>query len=75
MYVTIEKMAHGLVRRYAPARDAEEAQVRLYEALEEWCKRGYTVLQSSCEEAVIIDGLNNNKPIAILQITTIEERW
>lgn len=71
MYVTIEKMAHGLIRRYYPTGDAEEAQVRLYEATEEWLKRGYCVLQSSCEEAVILDDLNDYKPVAILQIKTL----
>lgn len=71
MYVTIEKMAHGLIRRYAPADDTEEAQARLYEAMEEWVLRGYEILQDSCERAIILDGLNNHEPIAILQIKTI----
>ena len=72
MYVAIEKMAHGLVRRYCPALDIEKAQCALYETAEQWNKRGYCVLFSSPEEAVILDDLKGFEPIAILQIKTIE---
>lgn len=72
-YVTIEKMAHGLIRRYSPTFDAETAQQRLCEAAEDWLKRGYTILCNSIEQAVILDQLEGMTPIAILQIATIGE--
>lgn len=58
MYVVIEKMAHGLIRRYAPAKSAQEAKERYAEATEQWNARGYSVLHNLQGQGVILDTLD-----------------
>lgn len=68
MYVVIEKMAHGLVRRWGSAHEAPNA-AKCYEAAKRsWQERGYAILENIFGQAVILD---ETKAIGIIQIIPV----
>lgn len=65
MYVTVEKLEHGLTRRYGVPSTRRTAKALYEYAKADWTKRGYTILERLYGKAVIVD---EARAIGVIQI-------
>ena len=69
MYVTIEKLSHGMLRKRGKPATLWEAFNAYNEARGEWTQRGYTLLESVCGETAILD--EESRAIGVIQVVRI----
>lgn len=70
MYVTIEKLAHGVVRRLGKPDTLWTAFNRFNETKGDWTEKGYTLLENIPGQAIILDDTKAIGTIQIMKITT-----
>lgn len=68
MYVTIEKLSHGIIRRRGKPSTLWTAFNYYNETKGEWTERGYTLLENIPGQAIILE---ETKAIGIIQVAKI----
>ena len=69
MYVTIEKLEHGLIRQHGISLTRRTATAQYQRAKAQWRERGYEILENLSGQAVVLD---KTKPIGIIQVVPVK---